>query len=244
MWWSLVERIVFPPAGPLLLGLLGMLLWWRPLGRWLVLACLLVLYVLSTPGGSAALVAPLEGVEPLTMEDVATDSAVIVVLAGGRLSDAPEYDGDTVNQWSMQRARYGARLHRELGFPVLVSGGRGEAELIVDLMEEEFGVPVRWMDNASRNTQENAFHTAELLRDQRPDAVLLVTNAIHFPRALPAFERTGLQNLTPAPTGYFYRPDPSSGFNPWDLVPGAYPMTRSYMALHEYVGRAWYWLWY
>lgn len=244
MWWYVFERLIFPPAGPLLLALLGVLLWRRPVGRWLAFLGLVIVYAVSTPAGSALLVAPLEQVEPLVADDMEASSGVIVVLAGGRVSNAPEYSGDTVNQWSMQRARYGARLHRELGFPVLVSGGRDEAELIVELMEEEFGVPVRWMDNASRNTQENAFHAAELLREHRPDAVLLVTNAIHFPRALPAFERAGLADVTPAPTGYFYRPDPNSGFNPWDLVPGAYPMTRSYMALHEYVGRAWYWLWY
>ena len=244
MWWSIFERIVFPPAGPLLLALLGFVLWRRRAGKPLVMLGVALAYAFSTPLVSVALVAPLEREAPLSAERVAdTRAKVMVVLAGGWIENAPEYgNGTVVNQWSFERAHYAARLQRRLDLPVLVTGGAGEAETLVELLEDGFNVPVRWVDNESRNTQENAFHAARLLEDAEPDAVILVTKALHYPRALAAFERAGITEVIPAPTGYFYRPDPDNGLDGWALVPSGASITRSYMALHEYVGRLWYWL--
>lgn len=241
MWWSFFERLVFPPTGPILLGLIGLLLWPRRRGRVLVAIALAALYVLSTPLGSTALVAPLERAEPVDLER-GVRGDVIVVLAGGQITHAPEYGGDTINLWSLERARYAARLQRELALPLLVTGGPGEAEALAAALEDEFQVPVEWVDNASRNTQENAFHAMALLAEDEPEGIVLVTKALHLPRATAAFQRAGAEEVISAPTGYFHRPDPDGGFQWWDLVPGIHGMTRSYMALHEYVGRVWYWI--
>ncbi|SEO98216.1 YdcF family protein [Aquisalimonas asiatica] len=243
MWWSFLERLIFPPTGPILLGLFGLLLWHRRRGRVLVALALVVLYALSTPLGSSLLVAPLERAEPLDLDGAdAPRSGVIVVLAGGQIPRAPEYQGDTINLWSLERARYAARVHRALGLPLLVTGGPGEAEALAGVLQDEFGVPVEWVDNTSRNTQENAFRTVELLADELPTEIVLVTKALHLPRATAAFQRAGVEGVTRAPTGYFHRPDPGRRFDGWDLVPDIHGMTRSYMALHEYVGRVWYWI--
>ncbi len=47
-----------------------------------------------------------------------------MVLGGGRYRDAPEYGNDTVGEYTLVRLRYAAKLHRETGFPLLVTGGR------------------------------------------------------------------------------------------------------------------------
>lgn len=243
MWWGFIERLVFPPAGPLLLGLLGLWFWRRSVGRLAVFAAFGVLYALSTPLVSTALVAPLERVEPLQADALdGQRPGVIVVLAGGYLRHTPEYEGGSVNLWSLERARYAARLQRRLDWPVLVSGGPDEGDALGALLENEFDVPVRWVDSDAGNTQENAYHTAELLEGSDARRIVLVTKALHYPRALSAFERAGLDNVTPAPTGYFHRPDPEQGPSIWSVIPGMPNLTQSYMALHEYVGRLWYWV--
>ena len=243
MWWSVFERILCPPAGPLLLALAGLILWRYRIGTFAAIAGIGLAYAFSTPLVSTALVAPLERVQPLTKEDVPREGTVVmVVLSGGWIEHAPEYEDGTVNHWSFERAHYAARLHRQLDVPVLVSGGAGEAETVADLLETGFGVPVRWVDNQSRNTQENAFRSVALLEEVEPDAIILVTKALHFPRAVPAFARAGVDSVIPAPTGYFHRPAEDGGLDGWAVVPTPSAATRSYMALHEYVGRLWYWI--
>ena len=60
------------------------------------------------------LVAPLERTPPVTREALqGFDPEAIVVLGGGRRAHAPEYEGETVSPATLERMRYGARLHRE-----------------------------------------------------------------------------------------------------------------------------------
>ena len=221
---------------------MGLVFWRRIWARWLVGLAIAALFALSTPLVSTMLVAPLERTEPLEVDALSKGSGVIVVLAGGFLRHTPEYEGGSVNLWSLERARYAARLQRRLGWPVLVSGGPDEGDALGALLEEDFGVSVRWIDSEAGNTQENAYNAAALLNGHTPDRIVLVTKALHFPRAVPAFERAGLNSVIPAPTGYFHRPNPEQGWSLWPLIPGMSSLEQSYMALHEYVGRVWYWV--
>ncbi|RKZ35880.1 MAG: YdcF family protein, partial [Gammaproteobacteria bacterium] len=129
----------------------------------LVVIALVSLYVLSIEPVAHALVNGLETVPVLTEPDlVRQQPQAIVVLGGGRYSDAPEYGGDTVARGTLERLRYGARLHRQTGLPLLVTGGRvygettAEATLMKSVLTDEFGVGVKWAENESRNTFENA----------------------------------------------------------------------------------------
>jgi uncharacterized SAM-binding protein YcdF (DUF218 family) len=57
-------------------------------------------------------------------EPLAEATAAIVVPGAGTCFNAPEYGGDTVNRFALERLRYAAALHRKSGRPILVSGGR------------------------------------------------------------------------------------------------------------------------
>ena len=48
-------------------------------------------------------------------------------------------------------------------------------------LEEEFGVPVRWIEPESRNTHENAVRSAEILRAEGIREVVLVAHAFDMP---------------------------------------------------------------
>ena len=194
--------------------------------------------------GAAVLVGPLEALTaPLASPD-GTGAQAIVVLGSGRVRDAPEYEGrDIPDPVGLVRLRYAARLQHQTGLPVLVTGGNprhdqgraSEAEGMARALADEFATPVRWKEGRSANTWENALYSAELLRPAGVTRILLVTDAMHMPRARRAFAATGLE-VVAAPTMFLgRRSGPMFG-----LLPGAESLRRSRYALHEWVGLLWY----
>ena len=103
-------------------------------------------------------------------------------------------------------------------------------------MTTDFRVPVRWVEDASRNTYENAQFSAAILRRANIRTSYLVTHGWHMPRARKAFEGTGL-NVVPVPAGF---PRMGSGIVPSDLIPGTRALAKSAYALHELIGGLWY----
>ena len=243
---KIVAALVLPPAGNFLLAVVGLALWrrMRLLAILLLATSIATLYLFSLPKVGNALYASLETLPArVPGAPVAADVGAIVVLAGGRASDAPEYGGETVGFQSLERLRYAARLHRETGLPLLVSGGRvleaepnSEAALIRDVLAQDLGVSVRWLEERSRNTAENARYSAELLAAENVAAVILVTHATHMPRAVEQFENHGLR-VDAAPTG---RSGQRTVVAVLDWIPSAAALDRSRIALHEYLGRMWY----
>jgi uncharacterized SAM-binding protein YcdF (DUF218 family) len=63
------------------------------------------------------------------------------------------------------------------------------------------------VEDHSRSTYENARQTAQLLEQQKLQQVLLVTSALHLPRALATFRAAGIDAL-PAPTDFEVMPQP------------------------------------
>jgi uncharacterized SAM-binding protein YcdF (DUF218 family) len=81
----------------------------------------------------------------------APGAQAIVILGGGVRHEALEYGGHTLGRLTLERTRYGARVAKQTGLPVLVSGGApsggiAEAEVMRAALAEEFGVPVRWVE--------------------------------------------------------------------------------------------------
>jgi len=239
----LVGGIVVPPVSLVLLGLLGLLIARRrrAAGTAVATASLLALLLLSVPAVAVALMSRLEP-PPLADPRAVGGARAIVILGGGLAHAAPEWGGETINAFSLQRVRYGAWLARTARLPVLVTGaapkdGRaGEAATMRDALEREFGVPVRWFDERARTTAGNAREAAVLLRAAGIDRVVLVTSAFHMPRAQRVFERAGLR-VVAAPTGYFDSGEPLE----WtDLVPSGEALRTSHVALREMAANLFY----
>lgn len=205
--------LALPPAGPLLLALLGLLLLarHRRAAAVLLLAGIGGLWVLSCHAVALLLAQHLlPQVAPLRPAALAPVQA-IVVLGGGVVPYAPEYGSPQLGSASIARLRYGAWLARGSAKPLGFAGGVGwssagtgapaEAELARALLAGEYGLALTWVDHRSRDTRENAWEMARLLRASGVSRVALVTDSWHMPRAAAAFRATGLE-VVPAPMGF------------------------------------------
>ncbi|MGI9286635.1 MAG: YdcF family protein [Pseudomonadales bacterium] len=241
----LLKVLALPPGLNILLGVLALalLLRWRRLGIALLAGNVLLLYCLSTPIVQVVLSKPLEESAPALSAAAVTASnaQAIVLLSGAVYSNAPEYDGhDSVMPGTLARMQYAAWLQRQTQLPLLVSGGSvyGDkapiAEVMARVLREEFSIPVTWTDPSSRNTQENAKYTAEILIPKEITHIFLVTDASHIPRATQHFRHYGFDVIA-APTRFYSLVD--YGARPWArFYPSASRFELSVAALHEYLG--------
>lgn len=239
-----LSALLLPPLNLILLCAAG--LWLRRsrprLGLALGAGALATLVILSTPAGALLLLAPLENRNPPLASAQGTGAQAIVALGGGRMMRAQEYGGrDIPSPPTLARLRYAAKLHRETGLPVLASGGapegaaEPEAALMARSLQQDFEVPVRWIESRSHDTAQNAAFSAPLLAQAGVRRILLVTDGIHMPRARTAFERAGIE-VVAAPTALWSR----ARLTPADFLPGGEGLRRSHYALHEWIGIAWY----
>jgi len=249
---AIPRELILPPANLFLLILLGLALWrrWPRTGRILAGTGFALLAFLSSTAGARFFVAPLERMTAPLRAPERAGAQAIVVLAAGRLRQAPEYGGQDIPDYvALARLRYAAHLQRRTGLPLLVSGGLGAkagrsgatadrpplADAMAVALREDFGVPVRWLEARSRDTFENAEFSAALLRADGIKRILLVTDAMHMPRSRAVFERAGLE-VVEAPTAFF-------GEQPLSVaswLPSAEGMRRSWYAIYELIGIAWY----
>lgn len=240
----ILKSLLLPPGGLLLLGLIGLFLSGRLLGRLLLLVTLSSLYLLSTPFISHQLMAGLETIGALTEAQLSSPPAqAIVVLGGGRHTAAPEYlNRDTLSRWSLERIRYAAWLAKKSGLPVIPSGGNPlsdgppEAQLARQILQQEFGVKVIASEELSRTTAEHAVLLQPILERLEIRRVILVTHAWHMLRALDVFSRAGIDTLA-APMG-FEHTQTRGDIHDW--LPSSQGLVSSQLALHEYLGRIWY----
>ncbi len=242
LFWSkkIAAALVLPPLGPLLLICAGLwLIARRPrTGRALAWSGVALSLAFATPASVKLMLRGLETAPPVTLEALAGADA-LVVLGGGKRHHAPEFGHETLNRLSLERVRYAATLARRSGLPVLVSGGAPqgdipEATLMQEVLEQEFGVPVRWAERASRDTRENARYSAVLLQAEGIRRIALVTHAAHMPRSVAEFETAGFEVIA-APTAWLS--GPAGQVRVLDFLPGASAAYAGWFAAHEWLGR-------
>jgi uncharacterized SAM-binding protein YcdF (DUF218 family) len=173
----------------------------------------------------------------------AVPQAQAVVLLGGGVSPPPIGGSEIDLHSAADRVWYAARLFHAGKAPLLIlSGGadperhayseaRAMATFIVDL-----GVPAQAMvlEEASRTTRQNATFSAALLKASGINRILLVTSALHMPRAVALFTAQGLQ-VIPAPTDFEASQPPPPGLLAW--LPDAMALDGSGRAIKEIVGK-------
>ncbi|WP_193069184.1 YdcF family protein [Pseudomonas sp. K5] len=246
-----IKQLLLPPG---ILLLLLALAWWFRRSRPRLAGCCFALglgglWLMSLPimveWGARAL----ETAPPLAREDwssLARRADAIVVLGSGRERGDPAWGSDQPTGIGLERQRYAARLAKASGLPVLTSGGLhygtppSEAELMAVSMRDDFDVAVRWKEERSRTTWENAQMSAEILLPEGIKRVVVVTQAWHMPRAVWSFEKAGF-SVVPAPVG-FLGEDNARPLGGW--MPEFKSVWQSGQLLNEAVGQVGYRLFY
>lgn len=238
------------PLGLFLLALIAagmlVLLKRRKLAWGLVLTTTFWLLLWSIPAASIWM---RQGLERQFPQRNASDYPLvdaIVVLGGGIEGGRTDWRVGPHLQLGADRAWFGAQLYRAGRAPwLIVSGGNSdwssadEAEAgSMQTFVTDLGVPATavLLETQSRNTEENALYTKRILDAHRFGKILLVTSAVHMPRALALFRAQGIDAL-PAPTDFDAVPRKGMLQN-W--VPDAETLDRSSKAMKEYLAIAMY----
>ncbi len=221
-WKSVAAALLLPPVPFLLLGVLLLCFGRRRRAAGLGALMLAGIWCTSTLALGDALARSLaQPLQVLAASDIARlkqqhragRPMAIVVLGGGAHTNSAEYGQPSLNARSLARLRYGMWLSRATGIAVAFTGGASyldanaprEADVAARIATEEFGLPLRWVENRARDTRENALFTVDLLRRAGVREVVLVTHDWHMRRSLRAFgEAFGAAGmpvpLTPAMT--------------------------------------------
>ncbi|MFC6301396.1 YdcF family protein [Pseudomonas sp. CCM 7893] len=242
-----IKQLLLPPG--ILLLLLALAWWFRRSRPRLAGACFALglggMWLMSLPVVVQWGAKALETEPPLAREEWATlaqRADAIVVLGSGRERGDPAWGTDQPTGIGLERQRYAARLAKASGLPVLTSGGLhygtppSEAQLMAVSMQDDFGVTVRWKEERSRTTWENAQMSAEILLPQGIKRVVVVTQAWHMPRSRWSFEKAGF-TVVPAPVG-FLGEDNARPLGGW--MPEFKSVWQSGQLLNEAVGQVGY----
>ena len=240
---NLVAAALLPPLSLLLTMLAGFILFRRRprLARGLIAGAFALLWAASTPYVAEGALHLLED-RTAALGDGKLTCGAIVILGGGSYFNAPEYGNqDTVSDAALVRLRYGARLQRASKLPVLVTGSKpvgnasSEASQMKQVLEQDFAVPVRWTEDDSDNTYQNAINSYRILQQAGVTRICVVTHAWHMPRSAMIFRRAGFE-VAEAPTAFTTR-------HKTDLLaflPRAESLRDSKIFAHEAIGLLWY----
>jgi uncharacterized SAM-binding protein YcdF (DUF218 family) len=231
----------------LCLGVLGagfLLLWMRRrIGVVKILMTLgfLVLTALSFSAVANQIIKPLELWYPsLLNTSTLKDVKWVVVLGSGHASNPELPPNAQVFNSSLSRIVEGIRIHRALPESKLILSGGAvfdpvpEAETMA-AVARMLGVSPDdiVLESQSKDTGQQAQFVKGIVQDDR---CILVTSAIHMPRAMLVFEQRGLKPI-PAPTDFGYWIQKES--SPYQFFPRAVELRKVEAAMHEYLGLLW-----
>ena len=227
---------------------LGLVWIWKHPKRatWAIALSLFILFSTSNPLVSDKLVGTLEQ-QYLPPNPVPTADAIVVLGGATAPQVAPRPWVEVLE--AGDRVLYGARLYNQGRAPkIIFSGGRvtwrgGSGSSEASDMKEivlTMNVPATDIltEDKSLNTRQNAVNVKRILEAQSINSVLLVTSAIHMPRAAAIFRKLNI-DIIPAPTDYLVPADNQNHSlegRILSLLPDANATFNFTKAMKEYVG--------
>ena len=234
---KVLDLLLAPLTWSLLLGAGALGIRRRPAAAWLGAGALGVLYLFSIEPVANVLTRFAEAPARRTERPGVTYDAAIV-LGGAVDPAASRVSGDIQLSPAGDRVLAGYELFRSgRARNLLLSAGgpSGLGPVEADWMAtlyRRLGVPPERivLEGGSRNTRENAEASARIVRERGWTSLLLVTSAMHAPRAEAAFRRAGLPvDVLPV--------DFRAGDQLGSFLPRAGALDRSTEALRELAGR-------
>jgi len=234
---SKLLQILFSPLG---LGLLFILLALfagarEPWRRLLLVSAFLIIACGSSPFVADRLCGSLERQYP-HRRPVDLPSAQAIVVLGGGWSTVAGIDRETAQEIRPENRLVEAMCLYQAGkAPLIVLSGGKVPAYMGGSSTRRWHVPdlAILRESNSETTRQNAVNTGDLLRSQGIRRILLVTSALHMPRARAAFRKVGLDPIeAPAPPDLH---DRRAGF--WfELLPDPSALGRSTQAVKEWTG--------
>lgn len=174
-------------------------------------------FLISFAPISNALIKPLEDVYPKISDEV--NNVEYVLLLGGDFQN---------------RAYEVLRLYEKIENLKIITSGFAGAKKVSDAMESKeklIQLGVKEEDILVQTTPQDTYEEAvEVKKLVGSEPIIVVTSAIHMPRAMLIFKNEGL-NVIPAPTHFLYQEELSF----YHMVNAQHALNTQ-KALHEYIG--------
>lgn len=246
-FWRSLLSLPFYPLPFLCLITIGILLCrWRKRFRLAkVLGYLAAIYFLavSTSPLPNFLLAQLEAAYPPILQPLKLDTSPKILVLGAGHNDNPALQlPNQLTDSELYRLVEGIRLQRMMPEGILVTSGakaptnHEPQALVAKKVAISLGVPPEKVDTLSTttNTMDEAINYKRRFGVDSP--LILVTDAVHMPRAVRWFRKFSLNPIA-APTNHRIKDEPQNrGQN---LFPNSSSISRMETVIHEYLGILW-----
>jgi len=253
--YNLASKLLDPLTDPLVLAILlllcALLFWrWRRVALGLIAGALALLLVCSSKIGERALVVSLENQYRDTGMDVPPAQAIVVLGGAVRMPSGVHRSSGLTD--GSDRLLTAFRLYRAGKAPVIfcsggenpltASQGAGPESVRMAELLEEWSIPAAAVriETGSINTRENALRSFQVLAPLGIRRILLVTSAMHMPRAAATFRKAGFEVIA-VPADFRSGYGEPSLLTRW--IPGTGNLMDTTEALHEWLGVGIYRLW-
>jgi uncharacterized SAM-binding protein YcdF (DUF218 family) len=215
-------------------------------GYYLIVLGTCILFFFSLKPVSNSLVYYLENQYQFPSEEILEKVDIMIILGGGfypsgGLRKSMEPSGATYS-----RTIHGIRIFKQSRARFLVLSGAGEevdgendAEVMKNLAVT-LGIPADKIitEGKSHNTLEHAFEVSKIFPPTAQIHIGILTSALHMPRSVKAFRKRFPEDaIVPIPVNYIYSP---FKYRVDNFIPSTEAMSKSYYALHEWIGIIWY----
>jgi uncharacterized SAM-binding protein YcdF (DUF218 family) len=239
------QNLTHPLTLAILLLALGLVLRkrraWGPV---LAAAALLLILIFGSPWTAHALVQSLEDRYPdRPVEEMPAAQAIVVL--GGSLHIPNRFHREIGLVEPTDREHRAVRLYKAGKAPIVVATGGNQPvpggitqvpeSHVMSALMQQWGVPESaiLVEDRSINTRENAAFTFAMLSARQIRRILLVTSAMHMPRAAATFRKAGFDVIA-APADFH------TGWTRLDLPlnwwPSAHSLDQCDIAVKEWLG--------
>ncbi len=169
------------------------------------------------------------------------DSCNIIVLGSDNTDDKMLTSNNQLSLIAMSRLVEGIRIHRMIPGSRLILSGYGRRSKLphaLVLYKTAVILGVNPTTMAIQSSPSNTRKEAEtyIKNFGTNNKLILVTSAIHMPRAVMNFQKSGV-NPVAAPADFFLKY--GSGRNPWEWLPFSENIAMMEQVIHESVGILW-----
>ncbi|MGB6103230.1 MAG: YdcF family protein [Pusillimonas sp.] len=170
----------------------------------------------------------------------------IVVLGGSTANGRPNWFEPYDSATATPRIDTAAVLYKAQLAPLIIVSGAAlegdvsEAQIMAGaLKQRDIPESAIIMENRSFTTHQNAVYTTEILKQKDIQRILLVTSALHMPRAMAVFKKLDISAIAAPLAPQIVVPD-DPRFSFWQ--PDMRSLSASRSIVKEYVGLLVYWV--